>query len=82
MSAQSCEQLCPITADHMRAGNWHSSEGTRTLIISASQYHLSVHISATQSVSISAAYQCRLTVPVSAAYQCRLSVPYMSAAFQ
>ncbi|CAI9542626.1 unnamed protein product, partial [Staurois parvus] len=65
--------------------------------ISASQFHLSMPISATyqccQSVPPISASQCRLSVRISATYQCpsvlpnsasqcRLSVPYMSAALQ
>ncbi|CAI9608940.1 unnamed protein product [Staurois parvus] len=97
MSARSCDQLCPITADHMRAGQRHSSEGTSTLIIRAlliipavppvsiHQCHVSVLIHATcQCPSVphfSAHRSCLSVPPISAANQCHLSVP-VSLAYQ
>ncbi|CAI9562062.1 unnamed protein product, partial [Staurois parvus] len=96
MSARSCDQLCPITADHMRAGNRLSLEGTCTQIIraqmitpavppiSAHQCQLSVLIHATcqcPSVPHFSAHQCHISVPISDANQCRLSV-CVSAAYQ
>ncbi|CAI9617343.1 unnamed protein product, partial [Staurois parvus] len=81
--------------EERRAGNWHSSEGTSTLIIRAliisvapSVPPASAHLSCL-SVPVSAAYQCPSVMPVNAHYchlpvpphQCHLSVP-ISAAYQ
>ncbi|CAI9533030.1 unnamed protein product [Staurois parvus] len=75
MSARSCDQLCPITADHIgeerRAGNRHSSEGTSTLMICV--------VPAAPPVSV---HQCQLSVLIHATcqcppvpHQCHISVP-------
>ncbi|CAI9599639.1 unnamed protein product, partial [Staurois parvus] len=74
-SAQSCDQLCPITADricHAVRDSNHSSEGTCTLIIRAltispQQCHLSV--------SINASCQCS-SVPPACAHHCHINTTY------
>ncbi|CAI9540673.1 unnamed protein product [Staurois parvus] len=70
MSARSCDQLCPITADRMRAGNLHPSEGTCTLIIRA------LMISVAPAVPLVSVHECQLSVLISATcHQCHISVP-------
>ncbi|CAI9601084.1 unnamed protein product [Staurois parvus] len=91
MSAWSCDQLCPITADHMAL---MISVAPEVLPVSVHQCQLSVlnsatcqcppvpHISANlscPSVPPNSASQCHLSVPVSAAYQCHISVLPFSA---
>ncbi|CAI9581351.1 unnamed protein product [Staurois parvus] len=77
MSAQSCDQLCPITADRIeeesRAGNQHPSEGTCALIISVHHCQLPVLIHATCQCPL-VPHQCHISVPTSA-HQCHISVP-------
>ncbi|CAI9599212.1 unnamed protein product, partial [Staurois parvus] len=89
MLARSCDQLCPITADHM------------TLMISvapevppvsahqcpsvprASAHHC--HINATYQyipVHINATYQCPSELPFNVTHQCHLSVLPISATYQ
>ncbi|CAI9545584.1 unnamed protein product, partial [Staurois parvus] len=91
MSARSCDQLCPITADHIPSSA--TCQCPSVPAVSAHQCHVPVPISATSMPHISAhlsclsmspisASQCRLTVPVSATYQCHISVSCISAAFQ
>ncbi|CAI9552688.1 unnamed protein product [Staurois parvus] len=66
MSAQSCDQLCPFTADHISA---------------TCQCHVPVPISATYQclpVHINATYQCPSELPFSVTHQCQ-SVPPNSA---
>ncbi|CAI9615073.1 unnamed protein product, partial [Staurois parvus] len=95
MSARSCDQLCPITADHQCAlmicvapaaplcSSMPPASATFQCHINATyQCPSELPVSVThqcQSVPPISAYQCRLSVPVSAAYQCRLSVPPNSA---
>ncbi|CAI9623645.1 unnamed protein product, partial [Staurois parvus] len=86
MSARSCDQLCPITADHISA----TCQCPSVPAVSAHQCHLPVPISATSMPHISAhlsclsvspisASQCHLSMPVSPTYQCCQSVPPISA---
>ncbi|CAI9615507.1 unnamed protein product, partial [Staurois parvus] len=88
MSAWSCDQLCPITADHISA----TCKCASVPALSAHPCHLPVPISATSMPHISAhlsclsvspisASQCHLSMPVSATYQCCQSVP-VSGAYQ
>ncbi|CAI9533498.1 unnamed protein product [Staurois parvus] len=82
MSARSCDQLCPITADHMR-DMYTDHQGTddqcalmisvapAVLPVSAHQCQLSVIINATCQCP-SAARQCHISVPTSA-HQCHIS---------
>ncbi|CAI9578108.1 unnamed protein product, partial [Staurois parvus] len=82
MSARSCDQLCPITADHISA----TCQCPSVPAVSAHPCYLPVPISATSMPHISAhlsclsvspisASQCHLSMPVSASYQCCQSVP-------
>ncbi|CAI9586124.1 unnamed protein product, partial [Staurois parvus] len=85
MSARSCDQLCPITADHISATCQCSSvpraSAPSTPHISAYQCtsmpHISAHLSCL-SVSPISASQCHLSKPISATYQCCQSVPPIS----
>ncbi|CAI9550499.1 unnamed protein product, partial [Staurois parvus] len=72
MSARSCDQLCPITADHM--------EGTSTLIIRALMIKCALMISVAPAVPpVSALCQCS-SVPYVSAHQCQCpSMPHISA---
>ncbi|CAI9582132.1 unnamed protein product [Staurois parvus] len=97
MSARSCDQLCPITADHM--GYLHRSSdhcvapaappvSVHQCQLCAHPCHLPVPISAASvpdfsahQCHINATYQCLSVSPISAANQCHLSVP-VSAAYQ
>ncbi|CAI9586416.1 unnamed protein product, partial [Staurois parvus] len=89
MSAWSCDQLCPITADHMAL---IISVAPEVPLDSVHQCQLPVlnsatsmpHISAYQCTSmphISAHLSCLSVSPISATYQCQ-SVPPISAANQ
>ncbi|CAI9538681.1 unnamed protein product [Staurois parvus] len=93
MSARSCDQLCPITADHI--GNMYTDhQGTddqcspssatcqcpSVPAVSAHQCHLPVPISATSMPHISA-YQCTSMPHISAHLSC-LSVLPISATYQ
>ncbi|CAI9557670.1 unnamed protein product [Staurois parvus] len=70
-SALSCDQLCPITADHI--GEPGTDDQCALMIsvapsvppVSVHQCHLSVHISA---------HQCLISV-LTSAHQCHISVP-------
>ncbi|CAI9599527.1 unnamed protein product, partial [Staurois parvus] len=68
MSARSCDQLCPITADHM------------ALMISALMISEAPAVATCQcpSVPAASAEQCHLPVPHISAYQCT-SMPHISA---
>ncbi|CAI9588044.1 unnamed protein product [Staurois parvus] len=79
MSAQSCDQLCPITAD--RTDHQGTDDQCALMIsvapavpsVSVHQCQLSVLINATcQCPSVSR--QCHISVPTSA-HQCHISVP-------
>ncbi|CAI9558778.1 unnamed protein product [Staurois parvus] len=81
MSARSCDQLCPITADHISA----TCQCLSVPAVSAHQCHMPVQISATSMPHISV-YQCIsmphisahlscLTVSPISASQCHLSMP-------
>ncbi|CAI9616216.1 unnamed protein product [Staurois parvus] len=78
MSARSCDQLYPITADHISATCQSPS-----VPISATYQCIPVHINATyqcpSELPFSAAYQCQSVPPVSADYQCHISVLPFSA---
>ncbi|CAI9537011.1 unnamed protein product [Staurois parvus] len=70
MSARSCDQLCPITADHIAL---MISVAPAVPPVSVHQCLMSVLISALcQFPSVS--HQCHISVPTSA-YQCHISVP-------
>ncbi|CAI9602891.1 unnamed protein product, partial [Staurois parvus] len=77
MLARSCDQLCPITADHIPSSATCQCP-SMPHISAAFQCHPAVPVSATyqcQSVPpISAANHCYLSLQVSATYQCQ-SVP-------
>ncbi|CAI9576859.1 unnamed protein product [Staurois parvus] len=89
MSARSCDQLFPITADHMAL---MISQCLLSVSISAScqcssmppasahQYHINATYQCLP-VHINATYQCPSELPFSATYQCQ-SVPPISAASQ
>ncbi|CAI9619939.1 unnamed protein product, partial [Staurois parvus] len=94
MSARSCDQLCPITADHMAL---MISVALEVPPVSVHQCQLSAlnsatcqcpsvpHISAYQCTSmphISDHLSCPSVPPISAASQCHLTVPYISDACQ
>ncbi|CAI9565723.1 unnamed protein product [Staurois parvus] len=83
MSAQSCDQLCPITADHMDMYTDHQGTDDQCALmisvapavppVSAHQCQLSVFINATSQCP-SMPHQCHISVPTSA-HQCHISVP-------
>ncbi|CAI9567852.1 unnamed protein product, partial [Staurois parvus] len=82
MSARSCEQLCPITADHICHAISATYQCQSAPPISVSQCRLSLCISAHQSclsVPPNSASQCRLSVPISAIYECCFTVPISDA---
>ncbi|CAI9594327.1 unnamed protein product, partial [Staurois parvus] len=90
MSAQSCDQLCPITANPVPPVSVHQCQlsvlihATCQCHINATYQCLPVHINAhlsCLSVSPISASQCHLSMPVSATYQCCQSVPPVSAAY-
>ncbi|CAI9617544.1 unnamed protein product, partial [Staurois parvus] len=89
MSARSCDQLCPITADltdHQGTDDQCSPSSATchcpsVPALSAHPCHLPVPISATSMPHISATYQCCQSVPPISVSQCRLSVP-VSATYQ
>ncbi|CAI9590129.1 unnamed protein product [Staurois parvus] len=69
MSARSCDQLCPITADHT------DHQGTDD--------QCALMISVAPEVPPISASQCRLSVPPNnSASQCCLTVPYISVMYQ
>ncbi|CAI9540163.1 unnamed protein product, partial [Staurois parvus] len=70
MSARSCDQLCPITADH---SDHHGTDDQCNPRRATCQCLVSV--------PRASAYQYHVSVPTSA-HQCCLSVPCISAAFQ
>ncbi|CAI9531597.1 unnamed protein product [Staurois parvus] len=78
MSARSCDQLCPITADHISA----TCQCPSVPALSAHPCHLPVPISATfqcpSELPFSATHQCQSVPPINAS-QCRLSVPVSAA---
>ncbi|CAI9591652.1 unnamed protein product [Staurois parvus] len=77
MLARSCDQLCPITADHISATCLCPSVPA----LSAQPCHLPVPISATFQclpVHINATYQCPSELPFSVTHQCQ-SVPPINA---
>ncbi|CAI9583431.1 unnamed protein product, partial [Staurois parvus] len=79
MSVRSCDQLCPITADHMAL---MISVAPAVPPVSVHQCLVSVLISATYQclpMHIDATYQCPSELPFSVTHQCRLSVPPISA---
>ncbi|CAI9537772.1 unnamed protein product, partial [Staurois parvus] len=77
MSVRSCDQLCPITADHISA----TCQCPSVPALSAHPCHLPVHISATSMPHISAHLSCLSVSPISAS-QCHLSVLPISATYQ
>ncbi|CAI9536915.1 unnamed protein product, partial [Staurois parvus] len=88
-SARSCDQLCPITADHMghvhMLQQCHLSKSIRAscqclmhVPHQCHMPHISAHLSCLSVSSISAS-QCHLSMPISATYQCCLSVPVSAA---
>ncbi|CAI9577722.1 unnamed protein product [Staurois parvus] len=68
MSARSCDQLCPITADHM------------ALMISVAPAvpPVSVH-QCLMSVPRASAHQCHISVHTNATYQCPSELPVSAA---
>ncbi|CAI9616839.1 unnamed protein product [Staurois parvus] len=74
MAARSCDQLCPITADHISA----TCQCPSVPCVSANQWLVPVPISVTSMPHISAHLSCRSVPPINA-NQCRLSVPPISA---
>ncbi|CAI9585435.1 unnamed protein product [Staurois parvus] len=78
MSTRSCDQLCPITADHISATCQSPS-------VPAEQCHVPVPISATMphisAYHINATNQCLSELPFSVSHQCHLSMP-ISAIYQ
>ncbi|CAI9612539.1 unnamed protein product [Staurois parvus] len=74
-SALSCDQLCPITADHMALmiSALMISVAPSVPPVSVHQCHLSVPINATCQYP-SVPHQCYIAVPTSA-HQCHISVP-------
>ncbi|CAI9591315.1 unnamed protein product [Staurois parvus] len=72
MSAQSCDQLCPITADRMGQCALMISVAPAMPPVSAHQCQLSVLINATCQCPL-VPYQCHISLPTSA-HQCHLSV--------
>ncbi|CAI9600423.1 unnamed protein product, partial [Staurois parvus] len=86
MSAWSCDQLCPITADRLYTDHQGTDDQCVLMIsvvpavppVSAHKCQLSVPINATcqcPSVPISATYQC-LPVHINATYQCPSELPF------
>ncbi|CAI9547351.1 unnamed protein product [Staurois parvus] len=81
MSARSCDQLCPITADHMYTDHQSTDDQCALMIseapavppVSVHQCQLSVLISATCQYP-SVPHQCHISMPTSA-HQCQVSVP-------
>ncbi|CAI9578560.1 unnamed protein product [Staurois parvus] len=77
MSARSCDQLCPITADHI----CHADHQCALMIsvapavppVSVHQYLMSVLISASCQCP-SVPHQCHISVSTSA-HKCHISVP-------
>ncbi|CAI9545280.1 unnamed protein product, partial [Staurois parvus] len=83
MSARSCDQLCPITTDHISA----TCQCPAVPAVSAHQCHVPVPISATSMphisayhipVHINATYQCSSELPFNVTHQCQ-SVPPINA---
>ncbi|CAI9553506.1 unnamed protein product [Staurois parvus] len=74
MSARSCDQLCPITADHISA----TCQCPSVPALSAHPCHLPVPISAAFQCHINATYQCPSELPFSVNHQCQ-SVPPINA---
>ncbi|CAI9611418.1 unnamed protein product [Staurois parvus] len=73
MSAQSCDQLCPITADHM----YTDHQGTDD--------QCALMISVAREVPPVSVHQCHVPVPISAtsmphtsAHQCHISCAHLS----
>ncbi|CAI9593800.1 unnamed protein product [Staurois parvus] len=77
MSARSCDQLCPITADHISA----TCQSPSVPAVSADQCHMPVPISATSMPHISA-YQCTSMPHISAHLSCLLVSPISHATYQ
>ncbi|CAI9537256.1 unnamed protein product [Staurois parvus] len=81
MSVRSCDQLCPITADHMYTDHQGTDDHCTLMIsiatavppVSVHQCLVSVLISATCQCP-SVPHQCHISVPTSA-HQCHISVP-------
>ncbi|CAI9602149.1 unnamed protein product, partial [Staurois parvus] len=78
--ALSCDQLCPITADHMALmiSALMISVAPSVPPVSVHQCQLSVHINATYQclpVHINATYQCPSELPFSANYHCQSVSP-------
>ncbi|CAI9563409.1 unnamed protein product, partial [Staurois parvus] len=79
MSAQSCDQLCPITADHMDIYTDHQGSGDQcALMISVAP---AVPCASATSMPNISAYQCTSVPNISAHLSC-LSVPPISAMYQ
>ncbi|CAI9539281.1 unnamed protein product [Staurois parvus] len=74
MSARSCDQLCPITADHI----CHADSSRGEPVIGGDMYtdhqgtddQCALMISVAQAVPPVSAHQCLIPVPISATYQC------------
>ncbi|CAI9545082.1 unnamed protein product [Staurois parvus] len=75
MSVQSCDQLCPITADHITDDKCALMISVAPAVppVSVHQCQLSVLISATCQCP-SVPHQCHISVPTSG-HQCHISVP-------
>ncbi|CAI9560140.1 unnamed protein product, partial [Staurois parvus] len=96
MSARSCDQLCPITADHITDDQCVLMICVASAVppVSVHQCQLSVLIHATCQCHISATFQCHISMPHISAHlsclsvspinasQCHLSVLPLSTAYQ
>ncbi|CAI9600118.1 unnamed protein product [Staurois parvus] len=82
MSTRSCDQLCPITADHMYTDHQGTDDQCALMIsVAPAMPAVSVHqchINATYQclpVHINATYQCPSELPFSVTYQCQSVLP-------
>ncbi|CAI9591961.1 unnamed protein product, partial [Staurois parvus] len=82
MSALSCDQLCPFTADHIALMiSSATCQSPSVPAVSAHPCHLPMPISATSMPHISAHLSCLSVSPISAS-QCHLLVLPISATYQ
>ncbi|CAI9571720.1 unnamed protein product, partial [Staurois parvus] len=70
MSAWSCDQLCPITVDHISA----TCQCPSVPALSAHPCHISATFQCPSELPFCVTHQCQSVPPISAASQCRLSV--------
>ncbi|CAI9620256.1 unnamed protein product [Staurois parvus] len=77
MSAWSCDQLCPITADHMAL---MISVAPEVAPVSASsQCHINATYQCPSELPFNITHQCQSVPPINAIYQCHASVLPFSA---